>query len=93
MKLQEAVFNAAYAPWKDNSIIVVGGQNGAELSDKIQIVGSNKTWTMNETTVGSCLVNLHDDTFLLVSGLNIGWRSIIITPSLRNGKLTHHTAH
>ena len=32
------------------------------------------------------MVNLFEDTFLLISGLNVGARSIIITPSLRNGK-------
>ena len=95
IKLNTGAFEGAYAQWRDSGIIVVGGRNGAgqeDILDTIQIVteGRTETWNLHEKSLGSCLVHLYDDAFLLISGLEIGARSIIIEQH-KNGKLISST--
>ena len=89
VELHTGAFDGAYAQWRNSGIIVAGGRNGAGedgILDIIQIIteSDTKTWKMPNISIGACLVNLHDDTFLLISGLSINIvdtpRSIIITP-------------
>ena len=94
VELHTGAFEGAYAQWRNSGIIVAGGSNGTAEEGALNIIqiiteSGTKTWKMPNISLGACLVNLHDDTFLLISGLSINLvgthRSIIITP--RNGSI------
>ena len=95
VELHTGAFDGAYAQWRNSGIIVAGGRNGAGedgVLNIIQIVteSGTETWNITDKIIDSCLVNLHDDTFLLISGFSFP-RSLIVT--VQNGKLEPPTEY
>ena len=85
IKLHTGAFDGAYAQWRNSGIIVAGGRNHEGINSILQIVTESVTaafWQMNFTIIDSCLVHIHDDSFLLIGGVGLDARSIIIEPKL-----------
>ena len=88
VELHTGAFEGAYAQWRNSGIIVAGGRNGGNPEDVLNIIqivteSGTEKWNMTDQIIASCLVNIHDDTFLLISGFS--FTPLIIT--IRNGKL------
>ena len=67
--LSEAVKFAASSQWQETSMVIIGGVNDHGTSTLIQIIGDQpKTYTMNLGIKSHCMVNLINDTYLLIGG-------------------------
>ena len=67
--LAEAVKWASSSQWQETNMVITGGVNDHGTSTLIQIIGDQpKTYTMELGIKSHCMVNLINDTYLLIGG-------------------------